>query len=316
LAEAARAIERHPERGPLKNLPDGTDELGELGRAFRAMVDQLLLANEALRREVDERKRVEAEREQLLIRERHASRLKDEFLAAVSHELRTPLNVVLGWVQILDETTPDSRTANQALAAISRNVKAQARVIEDLVDVSRLVTGKMHLEFATVDLRRILESALEVVGPGVSAKSIHLRLECADARYEVRGDRDRLQQIFWNVLANAVKFTPAHGRITVTLVTDGPSYLMTVSDTGSGIAPSFLPHVFERFRQADQSPTRTHGGLGLGLSIVKELVELHGGTVTAASDGIGCGASFSIRLPKQAPAGVNHLGINEVGVEE
>ena len=297
LAAAARTIGPDGHDQSLARITTSQDEVGELVGAFRGMVGRLLESNEALRREVDERKRIEAEREKLLIREREASRLKDEFLAAVSHELRTPLNAILGWVQILSTTNPSPQTMAKAVASITRNAQAQTRVIEDLVDVSRIVTGKLTLRLERVDFALVVESAVDAIRPTADARSITLTVQLGGRPGLVHGDRDRLQQVVWNLLANAVKFTPAGGAVHVALSAEAGRFELTVRDTGVGIPRDFLPHVFDRFRQADGSTTREYGGLGLGLSIVKELTELHGGSVAVASEGPGRGATFTLRLP-------------------
>ncbi len=253
-----------------------------------------------------ERRRYEQEREQLLANERsaraaaeQANRVKDEFLATLSHELRSPLNAVLGWSQILRTRELDDATQKQALAIIERNARAQNRLIEDLLDVSRIITGKLRLEIGPVSLAEVVEGALDTVRPAAEAKSIRLSAVIDPLAGLVPGDADRLQQVVWNLLSNAVKFTPGGGWVQVELVRKSAYIEITVADSGTGIAPEALPYVFERFRQADSSSTRVYGGLGLGLAIVRQLVELHGGTVTAESPGPGKGAIFTVRLPRQ-----------------
>jgi signal transduction histidine kinase len=295
LAAAARNV-----GSPSQVIPDirtNPDEIGELVTALTGMMRRLQDANDGLIKEIDERRRVEAERETALLREREASRLKDEFLAAVSHELRTPLNAIVGWVQVLKMGNPDADTLQKAVATIGRNAHAQARVIEDLVDVSRIVTGKLHLKFQALDLRVPVEAAAEINRPASLAKHLTLDVSLPLESCLVNGDVDRLQQVVSNLLSNAVKFSPAGGRIEVTLKTVAGAYEIRVTDTGIGITPEFLPFVFERFRQSDGSMTREYGGLGLGLAIVKELSELHGGVVGVASEGQGKGAQFVVRLP-------------------
>jgi signal transduction histidine kinase/ActR/RegA family two-component response regulator len=288
----------------LRAVPLSNDETGVVVRAVNDMLDrigertlELSKANAELEREVEERKRVEAERTAALERERDANRLKDEFLATLSHELRTPLNAVLGWARVLRTARVDDATRARALDSIERNAKAQARLIEDLLEVSRIVTGKLRLQIDTVDLAAIVDAAVEVVQPAATAKRLVLV-----TRIEVRpaltvADADRLQQVVWNLLSNAVKFTPADGSITIALQhRDG--YLLTVQDSGPGIDARFLPHMFEPFRQADGSASREHGGLGLGLAIAKRLVEMHGGTIRASGQsGEGVGATFEVHLP-------------------
>lgn len=231
------------------------------------------------------------------MREREASRLKDEFLAAVSHELRTPLNAILGWTHILSQTNSPDPVVAKASAALERNAQAQNRVIEDLLDISRIITGKLPLSLTASDLRSIVESAVEVVAPSATVKGITLTVETPASPCVVHGDYDRLRQVVWNLLSNAVKFTPNQGVVKLRLVRVDGAYSIVVSDTGIGISPQFLDHVFERFRQADGSTTRLHGGLGLGLAIVKELTELHGGHVLASSEGPDRGATFTVTLP-------------------
>jgi signal transduction histidine kinase/CheY-like chemotaxis protein len=226
-----------------------------------------------------------------------ASRAKDEFLGVVSHELRTPLNAVLGWSQLLrGPCAADPAVLAKGLRVIDRNARAQAKLIEDILDVSRIITGKLRLELRPLELESVIRAALEVVRPAAEAKDVEV---CADVQCgaAVSGDPDRLQQVVWNLLCNAVKFTPEGGRVELTLTREGTAAVIAVRDTGRGIQPEVLPHVFERFWQADSSPTRRHGGLGLGLAIVRHLVELHGGSVRAESHGLGRGATFTVLLP-------------------
>ena len=229
-----------------------------------------------------------------------ASRLKDEFLATISHELRTPLTAIVGWARLLRSGSLDESTRDRAVEIIERNAKAQAKLIEDILDVSRVITGKLHLNRHPLQLRNVIEAAVDALRPAAEAKDIRLE-KALDAEADlVIGDPDRLQQVVWNLVSNAVKFTPPGGRIEI-LLHPTPSHVeITVRDTGEGIKPEFLPHLFERFRQADPSLTRTHGGLGLGLAIVRHLVELHGGTVRADSPGPAQGATFTVRLPVAA----------------
>jgi signal transduction histidine kinase/CheY-like chemotaxis protein len=303
LAAAARAIGQEKNYS-LPKIEAPPDEIGDLVRAFEGMMTRLgtanadiLESNAALRREIEERGRIEAERENLLVREREASRLKDEFLASVSHELRTPLNAILGWTQILSSTPPSEKTLAKATASLARNALAQNRVIEDLIDVSRIVTGKLRLTIEPVDLRSVVEAAVDVVGPAARARHLRLDVTMPAEPCVIEGDYDRLRQVLWNLLSNAIKFTASGGSVQVTLASGAEACTIEVTDTGVGIPPSFLPHVFERFRQADGSMTREHGGLGIGLAIVKELVDMHGGSVTARSAGTGMGATFEVRLP-------------------
>jgi CheY-like chemotaxis protein len=212
--------------------------------------------------------------------------------------VRTPLNAILGWLQILRTTDPSEDRLRRALDSLERNARSQARVIEDLLDVSRMVTGKLQVKMAVVDLCAILAAAVDAVKPSAMAKSLRVDLDLPATSCLASADRERLQQVVWNLLSNAVKFTPAGGSISVSLSASGPDYVFTVRDTGIGITKEFLPFVFDHFRQADGSMTRQHGGLGLGLAIVKEVTELHNGSVTAASRGKGHGATFTVHLPQ------------------
>jgi signal transduction histidine kinase/CheY-like chemotaxis protein len=265
--------------------------------------------------------RTSRERELLLARERQAraeaerlSSIKDEFLATLSHELRTPLNAVLGWVQLL-RMKKDEESLRAGLDTIERNARLQAQLIDDLLDMSRIVSGKLRLQSEMVDPAAIVQAAIATVQPTAFSKGVEIatRLEATGAR--VAGDPARLEQIMWNVLTNAVKFTAAGGRIDVRLRADKGSIEVTVADTGTGIDAAFLPYVFERFRQADASTTRRHGGLGLGLAIVRQLTELHGGSVHAYSDGPGRGAVFTVRLPL-ADSGLGSIGSHAPALPE
>lgn len=249
-------------------------------------------------------RRAEEEKLGLLERERaarmeaeRASRMRDEFLATVSHELRTPLNSVLGWTQVLRRAPDDAKTRAQALDAIERGARAQVRLIEDLLDMSRIISGKLRVAVQTVELRPLVEAAVESLQPAADAKAIRIEQTLGSFGGPIQGDPARLQQVVWNLLSNAVKFTPRGGRIHVRLERIGAHEQVSVEDTGLGIAPEFLPHVFDRFRQADSSITRHHGGLGLGLAVVKHLVDLHGGRVWAMSPGEGLGSTFHVQLP-------------------
>jgi signal transduction histidine kinase len=247
----------------------------------------LALANQELETRVKERT---AELEQL-------SRLKDEFLATMSHELRTPLNAIFGWVTLLRTRRLDEATQERALETIERNARAQKRLIEDLLDVSRIVTGKVALEIMPVDPRRVVEAALETMAPAAQAKGITIEPRLDAGVATVRGDFARLQQVVCNLLSNAIKFTPSSGHVEIRLSHRNGEAEISVSDSGQGIKPEFLPLVFDRFRQEDGSISRRHGGLGLGLAIVRHLVELHAGAVEAFSEGEGKGSKFVVRLP-------------------
>ncbi len=241
-------------------------------------------------------------REQALLREQlaraeseSANRMKDEFLATVSHELRTPLNAIIGWSHMLRRGTLDDATKSRALETIERNAKSQAQLIEDLLDVSRVITGKLRLNIGPVDLASVINAAIDSVQLAAESKGIHLEVRLDPSARHTQGDASRLQQVVWNLLSNAIKFTPAGGHVEVRLERAEGNVQIRVSDTGPGISEDFLPFIFDRFRQADSSSTRSYGGLGLGLAIVRHLVELHGGSVHA--DSLGTGASFTIALP-------------------
>jgi PAS domain S-box-containing protein len=258
-------------------------------------------------RDITERKRAEEERirfvrEQAAREEAEAAnRFKDEFLAVVSHELRTPLTAILGWAHLLRAGRIDEQNVTNAFEIIERNARAQSQLIDDLLDVSRIITGKLRLEVRQIEPASFIESAIEALRPAAEAKEVRIRKVMDADAISVAGDAARLQQVVWNLLSNAIKFTPQGGRVQVRLERVDAHVEIAVEDTGVGIRPEFLPHVFERFRQADQTTTRTHGGLGLGLAIVRHLVELHGGTVRAESEGEGRGATFVVKLPT-APA--------------
>ena len=255
-------------------------------------------------RDNTDRRRAEAEREALLKSEHEAraeaeeaNRVKDEFLAVLSHELRTPLNAILGWASLLRSGKLDPDNVERALEIIERNAKAQSKLIEGVLDVSRIVSGKLQLDVRPLQLSGIVQAAVDSIRPAADAKNMMLRVVTnGQAEPLVRGDANRLQQVVWNLLSNAVKFSPAGSEITVGLHSVNSHVEITVQDKGQGIPKEFLPHVFDRFRQGDSSTTRSHGGLGLGLAIVRHLVDLHGGTVTAESDGLGQGATFRVQL--------------------
>ena len=228
---------------------------------------------------------------------RAANRAKDEFLAMLSHELRTPLNVVLGWISMLRLGTVREDRAARALEIIERNARQQAELIDDLLDVSRIVTGKLRLELRPVALAPIVSTAVESLRPTAQAKGITVSCAPFPDESTIRGDADRLHQIAWNLISNAIKFTPPNGHVWVELTRDEHHVTCTVRDTGIGISAEFLPHVFERFRQADSSTTRAHSGVGLGLAIARDLVELHAGTIEVRSEGRDRGATFVVQFP-------------------
>ncbi|MBE9129709.1 response regulator, partial [Coleofasciculus sp. LEGE 07081] len=248
-------------------------------------------------RDITESKRVEQERIQLLKKAEAANRIKDEFLAVVSHELRTPLNPILGWSKLLRTHNLNPAKTELALETIERNASLQAQLIDDLLDVSRILRGKLKLNACSIDLANPIAAAIETVRLAATAKSINIETILDENRGLVSGDPNRLQQIVWNLLSNAIKFTPPQGRVEIRLQHLEAESQLQVSDTGKGIDPDFLPHVFEHFRQEDSTTTRTAGGLGLGLAIVRYLVELHGGTIEAQSSGEGKGTTFTMKLP-------------------
>lgn len=255
--------------------------------------------------EAIERARVLKSLNESLVREQEArqtaetvNRVKDEFLATLSHELRTPLNAILGWATMLRNGRLNEADAARALETVERSARAQSQLIEDLLDISRIITGKLRLEITELDLSEVIAAATDAVRPAAEAKGIRLQVLLDSEAGLVSGDANRLQQVVWNLVSNAVKFTPKEGRVQIRLERINSHVEITVSDTGKGIDPDFLPHVFDRFRQADQTTTRRQGGLGLGLSIVRQLVEMHGGTVHAESEGDGTGTSFIVKLPR------------------
>ena len=258
-------------------------------------------------RDITERRRAEADYAELLAAEQaarmeaeRATRTKDEFLATVSHELRTPLNVILGWARLLRSRSVDSATTDRALGSIERNAQLQVQLIEDLLDVSRILSGKLRLRIRPMDMTVVVEAARELVDASARAKDVLIATSVDEDARSFTGDPDRLQQVLWNLLANAVRFTPPGGRIDIALRRTRAGLRLSVSDTGHGIAPDLLPHVFERYRQA---PAAAGGGLGLGLAIVRHLVQLHGGSVSAFSEGEGRGATFAVTLPFADGAG-------------
>ena len=282
-------------------MKDGRELVGMLS------AEQIEIAGEpcalTVIEDVTERKRAEAERDQMFEREKalraeaeKANRLKDEFLATVSHELRTPLTAILGWSHMLETDGLDQKTARHAVAVIRRNALQQKQIVEDILDVSRIITGKFRLESERVELTPVVRAALDTIAPAAEAKGLRLR-STLDPEAAVTGDAARLQQVVWNLLANAVKFTPAGGEVRASVARLLTHVRIEVSDTGQGVPPDFLPYAFDRFRQADMGTTRQHGGLGLGLSIVRHLVEAHGGSVHAYSAGEGLGATFTVDLP-------------------
>jgi signal transduction histidine kinase len=276
----------------------------------RSVVSAVRTAIRSRQRQYQIRDQMEAiriaqnERQKLLESERaarqeaeRAGRIKDEFLATLSHELRTPLNAIFGWTQLIKMNPSDSEAISEGINVIDRNVRLQTELIEDLLDMSRIISGKVRLDMRRVQLPNVIDSALDSAMPALSAKNIRLeKVIASDVEY-VSGDPGRLQQVLWNLLTNAIKFTPKGGKIQVLAHRVASRVEISVTDTGEGIAPEFLSQLFERFAQADASTTRNHGGLGLGLSIVRHLVEMHGGTIRAESPGVGQGATFVVSLP-------------------
>ena len=265
------------------------DEIGVFTDSFNQMLEQIQ------KQDLE----IQASRLEAL----QASQLKDEFLATLSHELRTPMTPILGWAQILQRSSQDPAKVLQAAEVIERNARAQNRIVDDLLDMSRIISGKVRLDVRLVDLASIVEAALDTVSAAAEARGIRLEKDLEPVLRRVRADPHRLQQVLWNLLSNAIKFTGSGGLVSISVRRAGANVEIAVRDTGMGIAPAFLPHVFERFRQADSSNTRQHAGLGLGLAIVKELVELHGGSVRAQSAGSGQGSTFTVSLPAAAPVG-------------
>ncbi|MFN2499589.1 MAG: response regulator [Pyrinomonadaceae bacterium] len=276
-----------------------------------------------LQQEITERKQAEEQRAQLLVREQaareeaeQANRTKDEFLATLSHELRTPLTAILGWSHLVRTGKLDKPQLARAVETIERNARSQSQLIDDLLDVSRIITGKLQIEPRKVDVCAVVESAIDAVRPSFEAKNIRIKTVMSHQECLVSGDANRLQQILWNLFSNAVKFSPEGGTVTVEVKKKKQQVRVAVNDSGIGITPEFLPYIFDRFRQADGSTTRTHGGLGLGLSIVKHLVQLHGGLVEVKSDGKDKGSTFIVTLPLATSESLimsKDIGAAEVG---
>ena len=221
-------------------------------------------------------------------------------MATVSHELRTPLNSILGWARLLSDGAPDAATLQRGLATIQRNAQIQVQLIEDILDTTRVISGKLHLEIASLDLSHVARAAFDATKPSADQRQLDMQLTAQAGSFWMRGDSDRLQQAIGNLLANAVKFTPTGGSIRLELTKTGAALTLSVADSGKGIAPKFLPHVFDRFRQEDDAATRRHSGLGLGLALVRHIVTAHGGSVSAHSEGEGPGATFTISIPIDA----------------
>ncbi len=282
LVDTARVVSNE-QNYAIRARPGGRDEIGLLIQTFNEMLAQIQTRDSEV-----ERALAEAET---------GNRAKDEFLAVVSHELRTPLTPIISWTRLLATGDLDPSTTRRALESIERNARSQAQLVDDLLDVSRIIAGKVRLDIQQLELAPLLEAAIDSTRPAADAKGIRIQTVLDPRAGHVAADPERLQQVFWNLLSNAIKFTPQDGRVAVQLRRVDSHVEVVVSDTGQGINPEFLPHVFERFRQADSTSKRVHGGLGLGLAIVRHIVELHGGRVHATSPGEGQGASFRVELP-------------------
>ena len=275
LSRTATAVSEQRDYS-LRAEPAGHDELGQVIDAFNGMLKQIEIHEGELR---------------------SANRLKDEFLATLSHELRTPLNAILGWLQILQRTPPSEERLKHALTSLERNAQSQAHLVEDLLDVSRIVAGKLRIKLVPIDVTPVVDAAIDVVQPAADARGVAIVRTFDSQPHVVKGDPDRLQQAIWNLLANAVKFSDAGDSVRVSLGHTAGEATIVVEDSGAGIEPAFLPHIFEPFRQSDASTTRKYPGLGLGLAIVKEIAQAHGGRIEAFSGGPAQGSRFTLRLP-------------------
>jgi signal transduction histidine kinase/CheY-like chemotaxis protein len=315
LPGAAEPPEGWPVRNAFRDRGRASAEVVREGRWYEVVADPVLDdAGQVTTvvcsvKDITSRKEGQVRLADLLAREQSArleaervNRVKDEFLATLSHELRTPLNAIVGWTHVMRTGSLDAATTERAIETIARNANLQAQLISDILDVSRIVAGKLRLELRAVDLREVVREAMETVKPAVEAKGIQLEAVMDPAAGPITGDPNRLQQVAWNLLSNAIKFTPRGGHVQVRLEAVASSVVLTVQDNGPGIEPGFLPHIFERFRQADASSTRPHGGLGLGLAIVRHLVEMHGGTAEAANRSDGSGAIVWVTLPRRGVA--------------
>jgi signal transduction histidine kinase/CheY-like chemotaxis protein len=318
ISVMSHGLHRHVLRLPPTNRDLGFHEMPQSGRIGPLSEGESVIGTVTTLEDISDRLASEAQlRKQIEVQQmarvtaENALRAKDEFLSMVSHEIRNPLNAVLGWTRILiSRKDVDAEMLARALRVIDRNATAQVRMIDDLLDVARIASGKLRLEMQPVDLLAVTLAAVDVIGPPAKAKRIELRTSLDPKTARVLGDQQRLQQIVWNLLSNAMKFTEPGGVVHVSVSPVGKLTRLVVSDTGRGISPDFLPFVFERFRQSDASSARRHGGLGLGLALVRELVELHGGTVHAESPGDHQGATFTIDLPTAMSPEVRH---NHVG---
>lgn len=309
VLDKIRAGERVDHFETVRRRNDGTEFPVSLSLSPVRDADGTVIGASKIARDITQRKEIEDQRARILSREKaarteleRASRLKDEFLAVLSHELRTPLNAVRGYAQLLASGTLSSERAAHALDAIQRNAQAQARLVESLLDLSRILAGKLELDLQAVDLSQLIAAAIDVIRPEIDAKRITVDVAMTTTETAIVGDASRLQQVFWNLFSNAAKFTPPGGRIDVRVSRADSQVRIQVSDTGQGIDPKFLPYVFDRFRQEDRGGGKSPVGLGLGLAIVREMVQAHGGTVVAASDGDGCGSTFTVQLPSNLTA--------------
>jgi signal transduction histidine kinase/ActR/RegA family two-component response regulator len=301
LSQLLQNIIATPIAGLAKTARDIADGGDYSIRATRSTQDEIGVLVQSFNGMLDEIQRSQRERADLLDREQQANRLKDEFLATLSHELRTPLNAIVGWVHLLRRGALPPDEARHALERIDRNAHAQARLVQDLLDVSRITTGKLLLDIREIDLATVTLNALDACRPAAEARQVALVTQF-NGPFPTMADPDRLQQILWNLITNAVRFTPAQGTVTVSLSRDDFTDTVEVRDNGAGIDPQFIPFMFEPFRQADAASTRSHGGLGIGLTIVRRLTEMHGGVVSVASDGPGKGATLTVKLPIRRPA--------------
>jgi signal transduction histidine kinase/ActR/RegA family two-component response regulator len=311
----AQSLHRYLLDIPVRGVGASTTSMPQSCRIAPLAADGRIVGTITVIDDVSDRVRSEAElRRQIASAERaremaeEALRIKDEFLATLSHEIRTPLNAVVGWTRILLSRTVDPSTMENALRVIDRNARAQSRLVEDMLDMARIVTGKLRLDMAPMDLVAATTAAIDVVAPAASAKGVRIVSALGTRPKPVIADADRVQQIAWNLLSNAVKFTPAGGTVEVSIPEESGPVRLVVRDTGHGIAPEFLPYVFERFRQANASTSRTEGGLGLGLALVRQLVELHGGRIDVESEGRGKGAVFTVTFPEMKAEAIAEPG--------
>jgi signal transduction histidine kinase len=305
-AAAARSLAQGQALPPFDSRIAEAHDLAEGLRDAAGILERRLRERDEAQAEADRHRAARLEQETTARRAAEAlNRAKDEFIATVSHELRTPLNVIFGWVAILRSRSLDEAKRTHALEIIERNTKAQVRLIEDLLDMSRAIQGGVRLALESVDIAAVLEAAIDSLRPTAEARRIAITADAPQGVAFAHADPVRLQQVLWNVLSNALKFTPQGGRVTAEVSIDQAEAVVRISDSGEGISPEFLPYVFDRFRQEDAEVTRTHPGLGLGLSLVRHITELHGGTITATSEGKGKGATFTIRLPLRQAAPAN-----------